>query len=76
LEIFGLSWVNRAPVNVALTIAHSGPTLHFFPVTGGVDPIFTNVTQDLDVLGQGGGGGEDEGEQDRGSHPLSSELSD
>ena len=46
------------------------------PVTGGVDPIFTNVTQDLDVLGQGGGGGEGEGEQDRGSHPLSSELSD
>lgn len=74
LKIFWLPGVDGPPVYVSLTIAQRGPTLHFFPVSGGEDSIFADVTQDLDVLANGGGG-EGEAGQDQDSHPLSSELS-
>ena len=46
------------------------------PVPGGVDSIFADVAQDLDVLASDGGGPESEAGEDQGdSHPLSSELS-
>lgn len=76
LEIFWLPGVDRAPVYVSLTIAQRGPALHLFPVPGGDDSIFADVTQDLDILASDGGRGEGEAGEDQGdSHPLSSELS-
>ena len=46
------------------------------PVPGGVDSIFADVAQDLDILARDGGETEGEAGKDQGdSHPLSSELS-
>ena len=57
-----------------ITITRISLTDQVLPVPGGVDSIFADVAQDLDVLADGGGG-EGEAGQDQDSHPLSSELS-
>ena len=55
---------------------HKDITDQVLPVPGGVDSIFADVTQDLDILASDGGGPEGEAGEDQGdSHPLSSELS-
>merc|ERR1711963_289692 len=52
-EVFKIFWLSRidgSSIIISLTIAQSRPTLHFFADPIRVDSIFTNVTEDLDIL--------------------------